>query len=257
MKTYVKGLLEQKEMDVLAKKFRLTTGISQNKQGSFTSAELLEEEKCKSFLDWLTNIIGSPSRMITASQFSKRYAFLVVASSLYAMSKYNKGLDFSIQNSNIEAEANKEKWISSIRLTNLEASSSTGQNREAWRDQVLKNIFDGHLTKVWHSISNVSQVPMAILWENTAVRVFSLYEKKIGEGETKEENSRIQKDFKYLIYDASATLFGEKENPLTKFYTPMTTSTSTNEPVRIRKTCCYYYEVSCGEFCAACPKVDH
>ena len=96
---------------------------------------------------------------------------------------------------------------------------------------------------------------MEILWENTAIRVYSLYEKKMGEGKSEQEKLRIQKDFEYLIHEAPASLFGETENPLAKFYGPKTKISFSNEPVRIRKTCCFYYKVSQNEkYCSTCPK---
>lgn len=246
------------ELDYLTINFSMLTNASLVPKCSIKSIDLLDEEKSIVYLDWLTSILKSPSRIITASQFSKRYAFLTVGPSLYSMTMYNKGLDLSIENCHIESVDHNESWISNMRLTDLKVIEITNEKRYEWRDEVIRNIFAGNLAKIWRSISKASNIPMSILWENTAIRVYSLYEKRIGEGASRQEKSRIQEDFEYLISHAPATLFGETENPLARYYGPKSTISSSNQAVRIRNTCCLYYEVSTnGSYCSTCPKVKY
>jgi ferric iron reductase protein FhuF len=256
MRSAIQSSLEPKEMDYIIQHFQLTTKESLDQRCSIESIDLLDEEKCVVYLDWLSSILQSPSRMITASQFSKRYAFLTIAPSLYAMTMYNKGLNFSIGNCHIDSAYQNGSWLSNIRLPNAHVTQPTNEKRNEWRDQVIKNIFAGNLAKIWRSLSKAANIPMPILWENTAVRVYSLYEKRIEEGASIQEKSRIQEDFGYLINEAPAILFGETNNPLARFYGPKCTISSSDQPVRIRKTCCFYYKVSSnGNYCSTCPKV--
>jgi len=46
--------------------------------------------------------------LVTASQFSKRYAFLIMTPCLYAMTMYDKGLERSLENSHIESSAARD-----------------------------------------------------------------------------------------------------------------------------------------------------
>ncbi len=240
------------ELDYLTKMFSMATNASLDRRCSIKATDLLDEAKCTVYLDWLTSILQSPSRMITASQFSKRYAFLTIAPSLYSMTVYNKGLDLAIENCCIESVYHNEVWISHLCLTELQVNEPAKEKRQEWRDEVIKKIFAGNLAKIWRSISKSANLPMSILWENTAVRVYSFYEKRIGEGTSEQEKSRIQEDFEYLISEAPASLFRATENPLATFYD------SKCQPVRIRKTCCFYYKVSSnGDYCSTCPKVKH
>jgi ferric iron reductase protein FhuF len=95
----------------------------------------------------------------------------------------------------------------------------------------------------------VANIPLSILWENTAVRIFSLYEKRFGHEGNSKTRERIEGDFAYVITGASGSLFGEKENPLTRFFV------ASEKPVRFRKTCCFYYRISAdGSCCSICPK---
>ncbi len=247
---------KQEELEYLKKNFSMRINKSIDQFHSIPSIDLLDEEKCIKYLDSLTRILQSPSRMITASQFSKRYAFLTVAPSLYSMTMYNKKLDVSIGNCCIESANHHKSWSSYISLKDYQVKELTNKNRNEMRDEIIKTVFNEHLVKIWRSISNVANVPMSILWENTAIRVYSLYEKRIS-GETDEnQKSRLHDDYQYLLKDASGSLFGETENPLAKFNNPKCTIATSDQSVRIRKTCCFYYKVAAnGKYCSTCPKI--
>jgi len=192
--------------------------------------------------------------MITASQFLKRYAYLTSVPLLYAMSVYNKGLDLSVENCTLESS--DHFWLEHVGLADVDATMPATNERHVWRDTVIQAFFAGNIGKLIQVMTKVANVPKAILWENVAVRVFSLYEKRIGVTEDPREQGWGQADFKYLIYEAPGALFGERKNPLSRFYGEHTSSTVPNAPMRIRKTCCFYYEVSCvEEYCSNCPKV--
>jgi ferric iron reductase protein FhuF len=256
MKNTMVSSLNPEEMDYLTKHFRLTTNRSPDPQFSVPSMDLLDETKCLAYLDRVRGIFQSPSTLVTASQFSKRYGFLAIAPSLYAMTMFNKGLDLSVENFMIESAYRDKAWLPNVRLTNWLVTQYVDGHRHEWRDQIIKNIFAGNIAKVWRSISKAGNIPMAILWENTAIYVYWLYEKRIGEGASDKQISRIHEDFHYLLNRAPASLFGEKENPLSRYSSPPSMATSSDQEVRIRKTCCYYYQIAPNQgYCSTCPKI--
>jgi ferric iron reductase protein FhuF len=213
---------------------------------------------CSDYLDRLTVLLQSPSRMITASQFFKRYAFLTTVPLLYAMTVYNKVLDLSAENCFLESSPG-HSWLEHVSLVDIDAAMPEASERHVWRDTVILAHFAGNLGKLIAVMSRVANVPKPILWENVAVRVFSLYEKRIGVTGQQQEQSRRRADFQYLIHQAPGTLFGEKQNPLSRFYgkpTFSSVSDVSDTPMRVRKTCCFYYEVSSSEeYCSNCPKL--
>lgn len=77
-------------MDVLTKDFRLTINSSPDRIFSIPSIDLLNKAKCLAYLDRVTSIFQSSSKVATVSQFSKRYGFLSFGSGLYAMAMFNK-----------------------------------------------------------------------------------------------------------------------------------------------------------------------
>lgn len=241
------------EWNDLTNKLRLTLDQSEDRELSIKCNDLLDEIKCAAFLDQLSIILKSPSRMITASQFSKRYAFSVIGIFLYSM-MCNKGLHVSIDHCHLESAYNENSWLPKIRLDDLKINVPEIGKRDEWRDEVISSLFSNHLSLIWKTMSNVSSIPILVLWENTATRVFSLYEKKLITGESSDKATRLLEDYEYLIGKAPAHLFGERKNPLERFHQ---TNSGNNHPDRIRKTCCFNYELSTSKgFCKICPKVD-
>lgn len=218
---------------------------------------LLNPQHCRALLARLMPALNAPSLKITASLLSKRIAFLTTASSLYAMSMYNKGLDMSLPNCMLEYGHAGQRWTSGMPLYDLSISAAPdGAMREAWRTRQLQQLFAGHLTPLWRSFSAVTGISPRILWENTAVRIFSLYERRmlVADGESAALSQRIQQDFDYLVHQAPGAVFGGDDNPLTAFFRAKTWVPTLAKAVRFRRTCCFYYKASQPrEYCAACP----
>jgi len=243
--------LEQHEIDTLSEHFRLMSTTSSDCRGSICVANLLESQTCASYLEEVTSIIGSPSNVVTASQFSKRLGYLLVVPGLYALSVFNKGLNLSVENIYIESEFQDQNWLPRIRLSSLKVTIPEEEKRRQWREEVLRTIFAKGLSKVWRSISKDGCISPSILWENTAIYVYWLYEKRLAKESNPQVKARIYEDFHYLIHEAPGLLFGEMENPLAKYYGRK----STDQEIRIRKTCCYYYQLTPdNHYCATCPK---
>lgn len=249
--------LTQEEWNYLSGHFGMCEHASTRHRNSVRVLDLLDAASCSDYLDLLSVKLQSPSRMITASQFMKRYAFLTAAPLLYAMSAYNRGLDLSAGNCLLESTPG-HSWLELVSLDDVNAAMPEASERHAWRDTVIQSYFAGNLGKLIQVMSGVANVPKPILWENAAVRVFSLYEKRIRASGDQQEQARGREDFQYLIHQAPGALFGEKQNPLSPFYGKPVSSTVTDTPMRVRKTCCFYYEVSSvEEYCSNCPKVKN
>ncbi|CAM3178876.1 (2Fe-2S)-binding protein [Paenibacillus lupini] len=86
-----------------------------------------------------------------------------------------------------------------------------------------------------------------------------LNQNDIAIGATTGQQARMEEDFRFLVQEAPGYLFGESRNPLTKFYTEKRLTKAYEDPFRIRKTCCYYYQTTSDEqsYCGSCPKVKH
>lgn len=277
---------EPAEWSYLTKKLRIS-GDVQVPFGRYDlpAADLLDASACAIYLDRLSELHDFSSRKVTASVLAKRYGFLIVSPALYAMSVYNKTLKVEIVDCSIRSDFVKDTWLPRLHLNRLlvtEYNKETGYSsekehgarghgvadqRHAWRDHAIGQIFAKHLAPIWRSVSAVASIPRTVLWENTAIYVYALYENRIRQELNGGDRLQIEEDFKYLTCEAPAHLFGERQNPLARYMgstrtqcTPMTSvsaaSIDTVQAVRVRKTCCYFYQMKDkGGYCPTCPKI--
>jgi ferric iron reductase protein FhuF len=221
---------------------------------SLTARALLDEEVCARMLHALGPVISSPTLAITASLLAKRFAFLSTGACLYAMSVYDKGLLLSLDNSVVEFGHDDGLWTSSMPLHDASPVIYTPGARDAWRESIVSALFADLLKPLWQTFNRVSGISRRILWENTAVRVYSLYEKRMAKVDDPLIRRRHEADFNWLLNHAEPALFGLDYNPLAHFRRPATLLESAGKSIRFRRTCCFYYAASHPvEYCTACP----
>ena len=218
---------------------------------------LLDVAQCRSVLDELGPVIGSPSRAVTASLLGKRIAFLVVSPSLYAMSMFDEGLNVRLDNCVTDYTHQDDAWRSRMILKSLATERPGIEGRDLWRERIVEGIFAGHLSPLWGALHEASGIAPRILWENTAVRVYSLYERRIARLECSARRDQAMADFRYLTREALPGVFAHTENPLARyFFDPrrIESQGQATKVVRVRKTCCLYFMATHpAEYCSTCP----
>ncbi|WP_417526565.1 IucA/IucC family C-terminal-domain containing protein [Marinomonas shanghaiensis] len=221
------------------------------------SSKLLDDALCLETLQKIMPELGAPNLKVTASLVIKRMAFLTLAPVLYAMSGFDKGLDVSIENSVFEYPLENRIWQSKMPLKDTSVSvwkSSDKESREVWRDDILSKVFSGHLTLLVEQFYRLTKVSRRVLWENIAVRVFSIYEQRILTNIAEEKRMIAEADYAYLLEKTTTQLFGLEENPLTVFYREKQLTALSENPVRVRRTCCFYYQATEPPvYCGSCP----
>ncbi|KAA9001888.1 siderophore-iron reductase, Fe-S cluster protein [Affinibrenneria salicis] len=233
---------------------RLRTAAECDRQRAVTVAALLDNDRCAALLQQLTPVLNSPSPAITASLLAKRLAFLTTGACLYAMSVFDKGLRLSPDNSLIEYGHDDGVWTSSMPLRRIAPFTYAAGARPAWREEITHTLFAGLLAPLWQTFSNVSGVSARVLWENCAVRVYSLYERRIAALDDAAIRARGAEDFDWLLYHAGPSLFGLDYNPLGRFRQRATPLDDGLQHIRFRRTCCFYYRTCEPQaFCQTCP----
>ncbi|KAA8697808.1 Uncharacterized protein ALO80_03233 [Pseudomonas caricapapayae] len=221
---------------------------------SLSPRALLDEEVCEQVLETLGPVIGSPTQTITASLLAKRFSFLSTGACLYAMSVYDKGLILSLDNSVIEYAHDDGLWTSSMPLVDVTPVGYEPGTREAWRELIVATLFRELLQPLWETFNRVTGISRRILWENTAVRVYSLYDKRMEKIQDPAIRQRYEGDFDWLLNQADPALFGLNYNPLKHFRRPPVLLEAEGKSVRFRRTCCFYYDASNPvEYCSTCP----
>ncbi|WHY66237.1 IucA/IucC family C-terminal-domain containing protein [Neobacillus sp. SuZ13] len=214
---------------------------------TFNVADLLDEKHLRNFLENLSVTIGAPSEKIAASIFIKRYAFLAVMS-LYAMTALNKKLNVSLDNIKMETAIQGKDWLPGISLKDADLQGWDGNDRAEWRTRVLKDLFANNVYPLISQLEKTFGISKLILWENIAVYLFWLYETELIDYEQAAE------DFRYLLSEAEGKLFGRYNlNPLQKYFAEKTYLEEWDTEVRVRKTCCFTYQMPAGKRCKTCP----
>ena len=212
-----------------------------------TITDLLNEEKCLSFLQKYMTELKAPNLIVAASMLSKRYAYLVVSSTLYSMVEFNGVLNLPVKVCALTKErklciqAGMYKWVEAKSL-----------EREEWREKVLHDLFFTHIMPFLNILKKTSGVHSSILWENVAIRINSIYRKTLVQELEPIKIKRLNSDFNFLK-NASGDLFNLKENPI-KHYLKIGEELKLNP---CRKTCCLYYklekDVGGISYCGNCP----
>lgn len=243
-------MLTPAERAYLQKYFRLRTA-SEADVRSLTASALLDTETCRRMLTTIMPLTGAPDLAITASLFIKRLAFLTTGNVLYAMSVFDKGLILSLSDSQLEYAHDNGLWTSSLPADMAESVAPAGE-RDRWREAIVGALFKDFLSPLLNSLSQVSGIPLQILWENIAVRVYSLYQGRM-EGLDPQQEQRRQADYDWLLTQADAAIFGLPWNPLKRFNRPPKQNMA-GEKIRFRRTCCFYYKATSPvEYCHNCP----
>jgi ferric iron reductase protein FhuF len=211
-------------------------------------SDLLDEEKCLLFLQKQMADIKAPNLSVTASMLSKRYAYLVVSSTLYSMVEFNCVLHLPVKACSLSTERKL-----CIKQDMCKWQEIRSMEREQWRENILYELFSTHITPVLEILKRTSRIPSSILWENIAIRINSIYRKIRAKEFDQIKIDRLNSDFNFLK-SAGGDLFNLHENPIKKHL-------KTEEELRlnpIRKTCCMYYKL--GEdlegigYCEICPQ---
>lgn len=220
--------------------------------------ELLEQEHCTEYLRYLCAVIGAPSLAVAASQFAKRYAALLVVPALYTMSIYDKALDVSLKH--VQLYNNEQQsWKPSLILQTSNITpvfGNTAEERRDWYFCSISQLFLLHLAPLWRSLALASSVSPIILWENTAVRIYSLFERKIAKLELPNcKKEQAQADYAALLALSDGANFGESYNPVARFRTSLRQRNDDSGATRMRHTCCFYYlTTGSPKYCDICPR---
>lgn len=237
---------------VQLKQFRFTTGERVSKF-SIPFNDLLDENILLGYLEKVGNHIGSPNLKVTASIFTKRYAFLAVIY-LYGITVWNKKLNISFQNITLQTDEREVIWLPKFYFHNAEIEIMK-ENRYEWREKALEFFFSENVNVLINQLSKVTKQSKLILWENIAIYLFWLYESVLQKLDDEELRNRAKSDFHYLVYQAPGNLFGSySENPIKRYYLDKRYIENLQEEVRVRTTCCFSYLLEGATHrCKTCP----
>lgn len=244
--------LAAEERAYLAEHFRLLEDVAGEEKISLS--RLKDPEFLQGFLETLKTEFGTDSTLAAASQLMKRVGYLAVVPPLYAAAVFGKALNMDFCACFLVPRRQGELWMPGLFLEDLSAVELAGAERHDRFETFARRLF-GDLAEVIQAVSAAVSVPKSILWENVAVYVYWLYESRLMEECENRVRLQAWRDFDFLLTGLPAAVFGERANPLQKFYKEKTKASAEDEAIRIRQTCCFSYETGNGKgYCATCPK---
>ena len=242
------------EMSALEEKYRFTRQ-SLPSSLSIQTADLLEDQRLYSYLIQVKEKIEAANTTVAASLFIKRYSFAVLIA-LYSMSALNKRLDFSLNNVSIETldEANP-LWLPSFRFHDLSVGEADNVNRLKWREEIVKQVFGGHVDPLFTHLKKQSKLSKLIMWENLYTYIRWMYQNLLDDSKLSTQHDIIADDFQYIVKEGTGSLFGSyHRNPFLRYDDPEQLIEKDGKLLQKRKTCCLSYLAgSKGKHCSICP----
>ena len=244
-------------LQVLRETFGLREASERDALHSQPISAWLDPAQCAELLDDLAARIGAPSRRVAASLLTKRLGFLTTGVAFYGLSAADLQLDLRPGNVWIEDGFVQERWQSSLPLADTRPLPAPGDHAQR-RAQVAHTLFGELLGPLWETLARVGRVSPRILWENAAVRLYSLYDQRLPELAAPEAQARCADDVTWLLAAAPAELglgLGLELNPLAQFRRPAVAN-AVGRSIRFRRTCCFYYQATTpAEYCSNCPLI--
>jgi siderophore-iron reductase FhuF len=222
--------------------------------GGTRASELLDEQEMVGYLKDRLSLMGAVDLKTAASLFMKRYAF-VAALGMLSATFWNRKLNLSPDNLVLVDYVNdKGLWLPQFYLKN-----TTVEEFASWseKEEFIQSLFDEHLDKIIGVIKRSVKLSNLILWENIAVYLFWIYENDAFLTDEKLRDIK-EKDFEQLLSHENSHWFGAyNKNPLSRYYTEKVRVEGLENEIRVRKTCCFSYQLENGEQfrCKSCPQI--
>ncbi|WP_088009078.1 (2Fe-2S)-binding protein [Indiicoccus explosivorum] len=231
----MRKLQAAEDLSVLLRDFRVVEAAEGERisLGRFSDPDFLG-----SFLETVGPALQTDEARVAGSQLVKRLGYLLTLPALFAAASADKLIP--VRTGFLVPAEEDGKWLPKLLLP--EPAAADRINDDQFRAYTW-DLFAG-LAPIVRAVSEAANVPRPVLWENIAIYVYWLYEKKLA------DCSQAAADFQWLLHGLPGEAFGERRNPLKTFYRE-----KPEGEVRTRKTCCFYYEgAGCGSYCGTCPK---
>ncbi|MGB7998804.1 MAG: IucA/IucC family C-terminal-domain containing protein [Anaerobacillus sp.] len=225
--------------------------LNSGEEGDDAVQHLFDDRVLKTLLERLVEEGHFPSLVVAGSQFMKRYGFMTLAPILYAFTMWNKPIPATPSRLNYKLDLDAEPWMINLGVTHEWEENQN--DRTVVRSQLANQLINENLAPFVEAMVKATKLSAAILWENVAIYLFWVYETLIPSEGDAEQTRRAEEDFHYLLREFNCTSFTCGANPFMPYYSEK--EDRVEGPIRFRRTCCLYDQVSeGGACCKTCPK---
>ncbi|NIK12813.1 IucA/IucC family C-terminal-domain containing protein [Alkalibacillus almallahensis] len=235
----------------LSERFRVVT---EQPQDEIYVSDLLNEIYLRNVIESIKPNFATDRDFVIGSQLIKRLGFLLVVPSLYTFSTDRIAMSLDWSRTAIVPKVKDGLWLPDLYLENVvgeDCSDALEEKRQAFFEQLFQQLAD-----LVQAVSQATAVPRPILWENIVVYIYWVYETVVDWHHDPTITNQFYEDFNVLIHQLSPELFGERFNPIQRFYNGYHYIAPEQTFRRVRTTCCFNFEASSDEkYCGGCPQL--
>ncbi|MET3683404.1 ferric iron reductase protein FhuF [Alkalibacillus flavidus] len=229
--------------------------VTEPVDGQHVVNDLLDEAYLSDVIAEIKPSFATDRDFVVGSQLMKRLGYLLIVPALYSFSTERVAMPLDWSRVALVSKMNGELWLPELYVADdvgYDCAEDLAASREPFFDQLFRQ-----LASLVQAVSNVSNVPRPILWENVMVYVYWMYETVVNWHHDEATVNQFHDDFNVLIHQLSPDVFGERFNPIKRFYNGYHYIEPEQTFRRVRTTCCFNYEASSeGKYCKGCPKLE-
>ena len=214
----------------------------------YHAADLLDPLSCREIIQDFALRIEAKNLTCAGSMFMKYWAVPLLYPYWYSMLIHQVTLSWSLDQIVLDLP---ENWLwDRTLLLDLDQGKNHKliQKHESFTslfNQILNDLY-----LIFKVISRVTKVKMALIWENTALRILQFYDMIQRKSAAYIIEQNIKEQRQYLTH-LHADLFGLKTNPFLSLINHWSDDINTYA----RQKCCFYFQLPEAEheYCTGCP----
>ncbi len=223
---------------------------------TFSALELTVKENMSAFIQCYGPLMKALDDKAVAAYFANWLSY-VAFSLQYSVSIHQSALVINHSNLLLHLIPSDGycRVAFSLKEWNFIQSPIDQVEREVWRKEIFTRFYRDTAEPLLSLISEISGLTIGDVWGQLPTK-FNYYVEDL---ETKISDCnvlmRLQEDYRFLINDLPAEVFGLSRNPFRVIVRKIEHLTDPEQTVQMRNRCCYYYSTDGGNYCYTCPRL--
>ncbi len=244
---------------LLDEKYGVATKSKENLLFSFPATDLLDDDKLKDILSRYTPLIKGTVPSVGEVYLAGWFRGPMLAL-LHLLTENNLALDLSLGNMTVEIyeELYNERLYTSASLwvqhTEAETGPADPKLNEEWTRGKISTFFEQTIRPVFEALERVGTQKSAMYWGQLPTSLqygYDLMSQVLTSDPGKQTLDRNLAITKALPGEC----FGRSRNPLDVKFHYTESLADPDKQVRLKNSCCLYYQIEDGSYCYTCPRI--
>lgn len=248
--------MNETQLKDISSKFDLHTTPPEGILHSFVALELTNEETMRAFVGTYGPLMKAMDDRAVAAYFANWLSTLALAVQ-YSVTLYQSVPVINLSNLQIHLIPADGYCRVAFSLENSQMTESPVDEveREAWRNEVLARFYRDTMAPLLNKMAEVSGLGTSEVWGQLPTKFNYYIEILAKEIVDPIVVRRLQEDYRYLIHNVPAEVFGISRNPFQVTVRTIEDIADPNKKVQMRNRCCLYYRTDGGSYCYTCPRL--